>query len=156
MTGLSGYLPRCRGRRVSTLKHMTDALIRRAERAELAAIDRPRHQRTREAGIAGIDEPDCEENLAAWFAREWPRRIMWLAEEDGHPVAMMNLSIYERMPRPGRALSRWGYLGNVIVLAAYRNRGIGSQLVSAAFSYADQKRLRSRDAEPNREIDPAL
>ena len=117
---------------------MTDALIRRAERADLAAIVGLRHEWTREEGIAEIDDPDFEENLAAWFAREWPRRIMWLAEEGGHPVGMMNLAIYERMPRPGRALSRWGYLGNVFVLAAYRNRGIGSQLVSAALNYADQ------------------
>ena len=51
---------------------------------------------------------------------------------------MMNLAIYERMPRPGRALSCWGYLGNAFVVAAYRNRGIGSQLVSAAFNYADE------------------
>jgi GNAT superfamily N-acetyltransferase len=63
---------------------------------------------------------------------------MWLAEEGGRPVGMMNLAIYERMPRPGRALSRWGYLGNVFVFAAYRNRGIGSQLVSTALNYADQ------------------
>jgi hypothetical protein len=48
---------------------------------------------------------------------------MWLAEEGGRPVGMMNLAIYERMPRPGRALSRWGYLGNVFVLAAHRTRG---------------------------------
>ena len=138
MTGRNGYLPRCRGRRVSTLCYMTDALIRRAERADLAAIVRLRHEWTREEGIAELDDPDFEENLAAWFAREWPRRIMWLAEEGGHAVGMMNLAVYERMPRPGRALSRWGYLGNVFVLAAYRNRGIGSQLVSAALNYADQ------------------
>jgi GNAT superfamily N-acetyltransferase len=59
-------------------------------------------------------------------------------EEDRRPVGMMNLAIYERMPKPGRALSRWGYLGNVFVLAAYRNRDIGSQLVSAALDYADR------------------
>jgi GNAT superfamily N-acetyltransferase len=63
---------------------------------------------------------------------------MWLADEGGRPAGMMNLAIYERMPRPGRALSRWGYLGNVFVRAAYRNRGIGSQLVSTALNYADQ------------------
>ena len=77
-------------------------------------------------------------NLAAWYTRELSRRIMWLAEEGGRPVGMMNLAIYERMPLPGRALSRWGYLGNVFILAAYRNRGIGSQLVSAALNYADE------------------
>ena len=116
---------------------MTDALIRRAERADLAAIVQLRREWTREEH-GDIADPDFEENLAAWFGREWSRRIMWLAEVGGRPVGMMNLAIYERMPRPGRALSRWGYLGNVFVFAAYRNRGIGSQLVSAALSYADQ------------------
>jgi GNAT superfamily N-acetyltransferase len=77
-------------------------------------------------------------NLAAWFARELSRRIMWLAEEGDRPAGMMNLAIFERMPRPGRALSRWGYLGNVFVLAAFRNRGIGSRLVRAALDYADE------------------
>ena len=116
---------------------MIDALIRRAEYADLAAIVQLRREWTREED-GDIADPDFEENLAAWFAREWSRRIMWLAEVGRRPAGMMNLAIYERMPRPGRALSRWGYLGNVFVLAAYRNRGIGSQLVSAALNYADE------------------
>ncbi len=116
---------------------MTDALIRRAESADLAAIVQLRREWTREEA-GETEDPDFEENLAAWFGREWSGRIMWLAEEGGRPVGMMNLAIYERMPRPGRALSRWGYLGNVFVLAEYRNRGIGSQLVSTALNYADQ------------------
>ena len=116
---------------------MNDALIRRAEHADLASITQLRREWTREEH-GDIADPGFEENLAAWFAREWPRRIMWLAEVDGRPVGMMNLAIYERMPRPGRALSRWGYLGNVFVLAAYRNRGIGRRLVSAALNYADE------------------
>ena len=116
---------------------MTDALIRRAEHADLAAIVQLRHEWTREEDWE-TEDPDFEENLAAWFAREWSRRIMWLAEVGGHPAGMMNLAIYERMPKPGRALSRWGYLGNAFVLAAYRNRGIGSRLLSAALNYADE------------------
>jgi GNAT superfamily N-acetyltransferase len=116
---------------------MTDTLIRRAEHADLAAIVRLRREWTQEQD-GDIADPGYEENLAAWFAREWSGRVMWLAEEGGRPVGMMNLAIYERMPRPGRALSRWGYLGNVFVLAAYRNRGIGSHLVSAALAYADE------------------
>ena len=116
---------------------MTDAVIRRAEHADLAAIVQLRREWTREEH-GDIADPGFEENLAAWFAREWSRRIIWLAEVAGHPAGMMNLAIYERMPRPGRALSRWGYLGNVFVPAEYRNRGIGSRLVSAALNYADQ------------------
>ena len=119
---------------------MTDALIRRAGHADLAAIVQLRREWTREEH-GDITDPDYDENLAAWFARELPGRIMWLAEEGGRPVGMMNLAIYERMPRPGRALSHWGYLGNVFVRAAYRNRGIGSRLVSAALDYADQNGL---------------
>jgi len=116
---------------------MTDALIRRAGHADLAAIVRLRHEWAREED-GEVDDPDFEENLAAWFGRERSRRIMWLAEEGGRPVGMVNLAVYERMPRPGRALSRWGYLGNVFVRRACRNRGIGGQLVSAALAYADQ------------------
>lgn len=137
--GAAGWAS-CRGvvaRRVSTLGYMTDVLIRRAEHADLAAIVQLRREWIQEES-GDIADPDYEANLAAWFAREWSRRIMWLAEE-GRPVGMMNLAIYERMPRPGRALSRWGYLGNVFVLAAYRNRGIGSKLVSAALDYADER-----------------
>ena len=116
---------------------MTDAVIRRAEPADLAAIVHLRREWTREEH-GDIADPGFEENLAAWFAREWSRRIIWLAEVAGHPAGMMNLASYERMPRPGRALSRWGYLGNAFVLPAYRNRGIGSRLVSAALNYADE------------------
>jgi GNAT superfamily N-acetyltransferase len=116
---------------------MTDALIRRAEHADVAAIVQLRREWTHEEA-GDIADPDFDENLAAWFGRELPSRVIWLAEEGGRVVGMMNLAIYERMPRPGRALSRWGYLGNVFVLAAYRNRGIGSRLVSAALSYADE------------------
>ena len=119
---------------------MTDAVIRRAEHADLAAIVELRREWTREEH-GDIADPDFDEHLAAWFARELPRRIMWMAEEGDRPVGMMNLAVYERMPRPGRALSRWGYLGNVFILAAYRNRGIGRQLVRAALDYADENGL---------------
>jgi GNAT superfamily N-acetyltransferase len=130
-----GCLPTSRC--ASTLCCMTDAVIRRAEHADLAAVVQLRREWAQEEH-GDIADPDFGEHLAAWFARELSRRIMWLAEEGGRPVGMMNLAIYERMPRPGRALSRWGYLGNVFVLAAYRNRGIGSRLVGAALNYADE------------------
>lgn len=119
---------------------MTDAVIRRIEPADLPAIVQLRREWTQEQH-GDIADPDFDENLAAWYARESSRRIMWLAEEGGRPVGMLNLAIYERMPQPGRALSRWGYLGNVFLLAAYRDRGIGTRLVGAALSYADENNL---------------
>ena len=116
---------------------MTGAVIRRAEAADVAAIAWLRRQWTQEQQSVD-DDPGFDERLAAWFARESSRRITWLAEADARPVAMMNLVIFERMPRPGRALSRWGYLSNAFVLAAHRNQGIGRQLVTAVLSYADE------------------
>lgn len=87
------------------------------------------------------EDPGFEERFAAWYATEAGRRITWLAELDGEPVGMVNLAIFERMPRPGRPASRWGYLGNAFVLAAHRNRGIGRHLLAAVLEYADRHRL---------------
>ena len=42
------------------------------------------------------------------------------------------------MPQPGRAPSRWGYLANAFVLAAYRDQGIGGRLLDALLRYADE------------------
>ncbi|HEY2077587.1 MAG TPA: GNAT family N-acetyltransferase [Streptosporangiaceae bacterium] len=116
---------------------MTDAAIRRADDSDLGAISRLRCEWTREQSG---DQPDADfdERLAAWFARESARRITWLAEAAGSPVGMMNLAVFERMPRPGQAPSRWGYLGNAFILAAYRNQGIGTRLLDAVLGYADE------------------
>ena len=116
---------------------MSHVLIRRAEHADLTAITRLRQDWTHERDPDDAD-PDFDERLADWFRRESAHRLFWLAESDGYPVGMVNLVIFERMPRPGRAAGRWGYLGNAFVLAAYRNQGIGKQLLAALLSYADE------------------
>lgn len=107
---------------------MTDALIRRADYADLAAFVQLRREWTREEH-GDIADPDFEENLAVWFGREWSRRIMWLAEEGGRPAGMMNLAIYERMPRPGRALSRWD---TSATYSCARHTGIGASAVGSS------------------------
>ena len=63
-------------------------------------------------------------------------RTFFLAEDDGVPVGMLNLMVFERMPKPGKEISRWVYLGNVYVLPNRRNAGIGAQLVEAALAYS--------------------
>jgi GNAT superfamily N-acetyltransferase len=119
---------------------MSQVLIRRADSADLAAITRLRQEWTHERDPDDAD-PDFDERLADWFARESAHRLYWLAEADERPVGMVNLVIFERMPRPGRAAGRWGYLGNAFVLAAYRDRGIGKQLLAALLGYADENGL---------------
>ena len=114
-----------------------EGVIRRAEDADLPATARLRRESTVEQDGDRAD-PSFEERFSAWYARESSRRIMWLAEVDGRMVGAVNLAVFERMPRPGRAPSRWGYLGNAFVLAAYRNQGIGRQLLDAALGYASE------------------
>ena len=77
------------------------------------------------------------ERFASWYEQEASRRLNWLAETDGTAVGMMNLVLFERMPRPGPGPGRWGYLANAYVRPEYRNRGIGARLVEAVLGYAD-------------------
>ena len=115
----------------------TQAVIRRAQDADLAAVAWLRRESAAEQDGDGAD-PSFEERFGAWYARESSRRVIWLAEVDGRPVGAMNLSVFERMPRPGLAPTRWGYLGNAFVLAAYRNQGVGGQLLDAVLGYANE------------------
>jgi GNAT superfamily N-acetyltransferase len=85
-------------------------------------------------------DPDFGARFAAWSAGAAQRRMFWIAEDAGRPIGMLNMSVFERMPRPNRPDSRWCYIGNVFVLAPYRNRGIGARLLDAALAHA-----RSRD-----------
>jgi GNAT superfamily N-acetyltransferase len=116
---------------------VTDIVIRRAGHADVAALAMLRSAWTREWGGAG-DDPGFSARFAAWFAEEAARRVTWLAEADGRAVGMVNLAVFERMPQPGRAPSRWGYLANAFVLAAHRDLGIGGRLLGALLSYADE------------------
>ena len=76
------------------------------------------------------------DGLAAWYAQESSRRVLRLAEVDGVAVGMMNLAVFERTSRPGRPVSRWGYLANAFVLPEYRNQGIGKRLIMALLDHA--------------------
>lgn len=119
---------------------MSQATIRRATNTDLAALAALRRESAREQD-GEHDDPGFEERFAAWVGRESERRIIWLAEvaAGGRLVGAMNLTVFERMPRPGRPPAHWGYLGNAFVLAAYRNQGIGGQLLDAVLGHAREQ-----------------
>lgn len=81
------------------------------------------------------------EAFAAWFAREGADRWWWLAEHEGAAVGMVNLRVFDRMPAPAGPSGRWGYLGNLFVLAEHRGRGVGGQLVEALVARARDEGL---------------
>ncbi|WP_370618719.1 GNAT family N-acetyltransferase [Mumia sp. Pv 4-285] len=89
-----------------------------------------------------VDDPTFDDRFSAWFARESAQRLAWVAETDaGAPVGMVNVAEFERMPRPGAAPSRWGYVANTYVVPEHRDAGVGSMLMAALTSYADEAGL---------------
>ena len=95
-----------------------------ALRATWAAEQEPEQQ----------DDPEFEDAYSDWMEAN-PRKF-FVAEVDGELVGMLNLLVFERMPKPGKAPSRWVYLGNVYVLPDFRNAGIGARLVQAAIEFS--------------------
>ena len=85
------------------------------------------------------EEPGFEARVAAWLEAEGERRTTWLATHDGEPVGMASLFEYRRMPKPGRADSRWGYVSNMFVRPEHRGRGIGTALLDAILAAAEER-----------------
>lgn len=115
---------------------MTSLLIRRADEHDTTALATLRRAWSEEQAGHPLGDDVFEEHFAQWYSTEAPRRTTFVAELADEAIGMMNLALFERMPRPGRAASRWAYLGNAFVLAAHRNRGIGTALLNAAVTHA--------------------
>ncbi len=116
---------------------MPTPLIRIADSADGPAIAALRRAWTAEEH-GDVADAGFEARFLDWHERESARRVSWLGELSGESVGMMNLAMFERMPRPGRDSGTWGYLANAFVLAPYRNRGIGARLLAALLAYADE------------------
>jgi GNAT superfamily N-acetyltransferase len=110
-------------------------LVRLAADADGPAVAALRAAWTAEWRGATSDD-GYEARFAAWWAGDGARRLTWLAWADAVPVGMVNLAVFERMPAPGRAASRWGYLGNAYVLPDWRSRGVGTALLTALLDHA--------------------
>ncbi len=112
-----------------------DAVVRVAGADDIGAI-----ASLRSVWSAGTDEdPGFERRMAAWIAAEGDRRTTWLAAFGDSPVGTASMLEYRRMPRPGRPDSRWGYVGNMFVHERFRNRGIGSALLTTIIAVADER-----------------
>jgi GNAT superfamily N-acetyltransferase len=121
---------------------MHQPIARRAGPADTAALAGLRRAWIEEQHGGPIDDPDFEAAFADWYAAEARHRLTWLAaDRGGEPIGMVNLLVVTRMPRPGRAATRWGYVGNAYVAAAHRDRGVGALLIAAVLAHADAEGL---------------
>jgi GNAT superfamily N-acetyltransferase len=107
-----------------------------SDAAALAVLRR--HWRLERHGIGLDADAGFESRFAGWFTAQLARgSLAWIAEAGAAPVGMLVMFVHERMPEPDRDAGRWGYVGNVFVLPAHRDAGIGGQLLDAALSHAD-------------------
>jgi GNAT superfamily N-acetyltransferase len=120
---------------------MQSTTVRLASPVDLPAVATLRRAWTEETAGGSIDDPGFERRLADWYQRQGAQRLVWLGELGGKTVGMLNLQVFERMPRPGRDGGSWGYIANAFVLATFRNLGIGRQLLDAAIQHAREHRF---------------
>ncbi|WP_424184839.1 GNAT family N-acetyltransferase [Actinokineospora sp. G85] len=113
--------------------------VRRATREDVATLASMRRAWTEEDHGAAPDDPGFAAAFARWFAAEEHQRAFWLAFDDERPIGSMNMLEFTRMPRPGRPLSRWGYIANVYVEPSHRDAGVGARMLSTALSLADER-----------------
>jgi GNAT superfamily N-acetyltransferase len=84
-----------------------------------------------------IDDAGFEARLAAWIDAERSKRTFFVAEVGGVAIGMANVLRYDRMPAAGRASAGWwGYVGNVFVLPAHRDAGVGALLMAHILEWA--------------------
>ena len=89
-----------------------------------------------------IDDPGFDDRFLGWVAAEGPTRTFFLVFVGDVPVGMANVKRYDRMPVAGRETAgHWGYVGNVFVLAAHRNDGVGQVLMDELIAWAGRQGL---------------
>jgi GNAT superfamily N-acetyltransferase len=69
--------------------------------------------------------------------------LCWVAEAGGAIVGHAWLDIMEKIPNPGPEDELHGYITNVYVQDAQRNRGIGAALLEAALNYCRENHVDS-------------
>ena len=111
-----------------------DVPVRKSTPADIPGIARLRAEWVAEAGGDTAVDPHFPDAFHAWLDAN--PRIFFVADADATLVGMLNLSVFERMPKPGKPASVWVYLANAYVLPAHRNHGVGGALVDAAVDYA--------------------
>ncbi|NHM31908.1 GNAT family N-acetyltransferase [Neobacillus terrae] len=72
-------------------------------------------------------EECCNFLESALNSEEW---FIWVAEDNGRIVSHIYTELIQKVPRPGRITRPFAFMTNVYTLKDYRNKGIGSILLS--------------------------
>lgn len=110
--------------------------VREGTPADFPQLVRLRALWVAEAGGDDAVDQGFEDAFRTWLAANPRTFFVAEAHAAGGLIGMLNLSVFERMPKPGRPASVWTYLANAYVLPARRNAGVGTALVEAAVEYS--------------------
>ncbi len=99
-----------------------------------------------------LETDDFADRMRDWWDRQGGHRRAWLVR-DGHgrAVAMANVAVFERMPRPSLRPVRWAYIGNVWVEPAHRRRGVATLLTEHLVAWCREERMQRIVLSPSEE-----
>ncbi|SER78271.1 GNAT family N-acetyltransferase [Psychrobacillus sp. OK032] len=66
--------------------------------------------------------------------------FIWVAEEEGRIVSHIYIELIQKVPRPGRITYPFAFMTNVYTIKEFRNKGIGSNLITTINEWAKGKK----------------
>jgi len=84
-------------------------------------------------------EKECRSFLEnAITSDQW---YIWVAEEGGELVSHIYIELIQKVPRPGRITYPFAFMTNVYTIKQYRNKGIGSKMISTINKWVEENNL---------------
>lgn len=65
----------------------------------------------------------------------------WIIQDGDHSAGMVSVYRVYSIPKPTNLTPSWGYLTNTYIQPAYRNRGLGSELLQHVKTWAQKEHL---------------
>ncbi|MQA83084.1 MAG: GNAT family N-acetyltransferase [Streptosporangiales bacterium] len=117
--------------------------VRRATPVDAEELARLRYAFRAEEAPTVEELPAFVVRATGWLrsALASDRWVAWVAETDGHPVGHVFLQLVDKVPNPAEESERLGYLTNAYVDPEHRGAGVGTRLIDAVTSYAQDERL---------------
>lgn len=77
---------------------------------------------------------ECQDFLEKALESEtW---FIWVAEENSNIVSHIYIELIQKVPRPGRITYPFAFMTNVYTIKDFRNKGIGSELITTINEWA--------------------